>query len=224
MSEGLSLTWSRWSGGYRLEDELPDGMPVKLAKSRRPVMLSNEERKDGPFLVPNGGEPLTYRPLEITPPLVSQFILMKDFESQVPRFASKYGALRCTADKGLVAEYFSTWTDLSLVMVSLTNLWATDRAENMVEIFNKNLMGEMTVKMEPVEGRARPALRYVLKDLNEALWAQLAFLYSQGASARRCAHCNKLFIYGASTSRRKTGLYCSAGCRRSAWRKRQEAA
>jgi len=181
----------------------------------------------GPYLVPRGGEPFSYRPLENVL-LVNEYAQIvhsagasdKTRPSVILKLANKYGLLYGRADK-LSAEPLSAWNHADMALTILLGKWADGDGAAVPFVFNETEVAQNTPRMDWEEGRERPVLLFEPKNLNDALKLQVAELYSGGAEARRCEYCSRPFVYGAGTPRRVGGEYCSPSCRRGAWRKRQ---
>ncbi|MCZ6608566.1 MAG: hypothetical protein O7A66_01020, partial [Alphaproteobacteria bacterium] len=66
-----------------------------------------------------------------------------------------------------------------------------------------------------------PQFSITPRSLEDALWLQFKIAVSDNTQLQQCTECPTWFAYGTGTGRRKSALYCSPKCSKTAYRRRK---
>lgn len=221
MPDLLYLEWGRAAHGYNIAEAAPDFFDIE-----------NDEEADESdmYLEMNDPEIVIYRPLEEYPALFMEFAYTEQTAEGVNAFADKFGLLwwKPGDRRGLDDELsIYDWLKRIRRVRAAVDFWQEGRERGslgpLIEGFAQRTPASVEVVLQPVlDDPMRAALRLTPPDLDSAMWLQFAQAVSNNTQLRCCARCPTWFAYGTGTGRRGSANYCSAACRKAAWKAEKE--
>jgi hypothetical protein len=206
----FDFEWSKDAKGYRLVDPEPARPPPIVHPDFQfeipPTLLEKIGKPQR--VVPNGGNSVTYRPLNKFGELYKAFASVRAPED-VRLFMQNYGPL---TEAGLQPD---RGEDVSFVLehAEAFRSWLNASKGRRTKV--AALIGNESVKFANLEASLKigPSgvlqLRILPKNLLSALWVQLAETLAGGAKIRSCTHCGQWFEAGPGTGRRLDAKFCS---------------
>ena len=206
----IDFEWSKDAKGYRLVDPEPARPPPIVHPDFqfeiRPTFLEMIGKPQR--VVPNGGNSVTYRPLNKFGELYKAFANIKTAED-VLSFIANYGPLTeagLQPDSGEEvprvlehAEAFRSWLNAS-----------QGRRKKLAASIG--IEGTKIANLEAslaTDASGTLHLRILPRNLLAALWLQLAQTLAGGIKIRACLHCGGWFECGPDTDRRLDAKFCS---------------
>lgn len=215
MTALIEFEWSRDSAGYHIETrQYPEIMREGIGLLALPPDTPTEYE----CVVPNGGPPEYYRPLDEEPSLFAILAATEPTPEGIKGFAEKYGFLAKAESVQPI-----DWVDYIEGMRSIVDALQDGNYQGIADAFNESGDDDLSIKFNFMHGRNRPVLHLAPQTLMAALWLQVAQHVSSDRELRMCLHCGTGFVFGSGTRRRRSGHYCSDRCRKLAWLASKEA-
>jgi hypothetical protein len=210
MTLSIDFSWHKDASGYRLEKKL---LPGDEAPADR--------------IMPNGGERLSTRPMEI--PDIYRIFANVDSAERLLEFVEKFGMLWNFEDAKQVRLYqdpdegskLVKWDNIDdagmpvgifLKQAALFHDALSLKTEGSEQLaaFLKSIkipkFGDLSLVPDRVFGA-----RFQIRPLNlmDALWLQLGQVLASGIKLSTCLQCGQLFEVGAGSGRRADAKFCS---------------
>jgi hypothetical protein len=187
MTVSIDFTWHKDAGGYHLTK-----MPMPTGKSPEN------------WIVPNGGELISIRPMEMTDALYMIFANV-DSPDGMLGFVEKFGMLASADFEFGGHRYRGMRVEKYLELAALFREALRQKASGPEQLaaFLKSIeiprFGRVVLTPDRVVGAS---IKIMAINLKSALWMQLAQNLASNIKLSTCLQCGQLFEVGAGTGRR----------------------
>jgi hypothetical protein len=200
----IDFDWMRDNKGYRIAPAERRKRPKPGEPSNLLGDLGRPER-----IVPHGGAPVTYRPLDRSDSLYQIFANIKTADDALA-FVNTYGPLTEAGHQQNYGDVLAVILDHARAMNGVLAGSSHGRAALGEVVGAEGLqLSSLAVTLRPDPPTGGIRLVFSPKNLLDALWLQLGQALSGGASIRQCKHCGRWFEIGPGTGRRLDAKFCS---------------
>jgi hypothetical protein len=201
----------------------------------RPAPTKTNRARQAYYLAANSNRFDWHSPFDSFPALFARFVDAPSREG-LRQFADNFGLPSSDPDGNTTEQkVYDILREQDAMKQALVILETGDN-QKLIEFLHKGNKAAgmlLPLHMPGTSGLARLGLRLGLEgklesvivpsNLTQAMWIQFLLHAASEAHLFRCEQCQKPFVVGSGTKRRRTAKYCSNACKVAAFKARQEA-